>query len=333
MRNTAWFRKDLPHDVIEATPAVWLDAQGEHEDKGHYCFVDYASGQLHTSARDLASFGKAWLNYGGGKGGFISEETGKMAIGCASRNSDGSTPDDDDCEMGYLWFRNNNKRRDAGESVPLDPVRDLDWTDGIGHSGSEVGIQTNMIVLPKAGLVAVVLTNGKGHDIPERNFMHEIMGTLLESAPLTSNEHGEVTWPDKKTPPPMWSNPNSCCTTVRLAASTDADKVEETHPGVLGDYVLTNQHTTLGGREYGAYEKAAPSAGARGTTLSLDPLHKDWRVMRTKPGLDLAHTNKGWFYSWSGREEDVCPDASSDWRVQMPDEGYSKGYGLTLQCV
>jgi CubicO group peptidase (beta-lactamase class C family) len=333
MKNTAWFRQDLPRDVSEATPARW--SSGGHDSLGHYCFVDYASGQLHSSARDLAKFGQAWLEYGGGRGGFISAETGKKAVGCASRNPDGSIPADGDCEMGYLWFRMTNDKRDSGEGAPLDPVRGLDWSDGIAHSGSEAGVQTNMFVLPKAGLVAVVLTNGKGHAIGDRSFMHEIMGTLLDSAPLTWGPT-EATWPTTTwaTPSPAWSNPNRCCTTVTLKATIDAEAVEEARPGVLGEYVLTDKHTKSAdtSKVWGVYEKKGPSAGTRGNTLSMDPLHGDWRVFGSNPVTDPAKPNMGSFYSWSGGGA-VCPEMSTQWKVKMGNSPYTGAHGLTVQCA
>lgn len=334
MKSTAWFREDLPPDVSEATPAQWHDGKHKHDNIGHYCFIDYASGQLHTSARDLAKFGQAWLNYGAGRGGFISESTGKMAVGCVSRNPDGSTPADDDCEMGALWYRMTNKQRDWGESASFDPVRSLDWTDGIKHSGSEKGVQTNMIVMPKAGLVAVVLTNGKGYKIEGRSFMHEIMGTLLDSAPLTYYR-GEMTWPKYTwtTPPPMWSNPNRCCTKVVLSASINADEVEKVRPRTLGEYVLTDKYTkTSNGKVLGVYEKKGPSVGTRGKTLSMDPMYDDWRVFDSNPMTDPSKSNLGMFYSYSGTA-DVCPETSEKWKVKMGPSPYTDAYGLTLQCA
>eukprot|EP00931_Biecheleriopsis_adriatica_P064606 TRINITY_DN3935_c0_g1_i1.p1 TRINITY_DN3935_c0_g1~~TRINITY_DN3935_c0_g1_i1.p1 ORF type:complete len:764 (-),score=110.51 TRINITY_DN3935_c0_g1_i1:72-2363(-) len=333
MKNTAWFREDLPRDVSEATPAEWHN--GKHDNIGHYCFIDYASGQLHSSARDLAKFGQAWLNYGAGRGGFISESTGKMAVGCVSRSPDGSTPADDDCKMGALWFRMTNKQRDSGDRVSLDPVRSLDWTDGIAHSGSEKGILTNMIVMPRAGLVAVVLTNGKGYKIQGRSFMHEIMGALLDSAPLTSNERGEMTWPksNSTSPPPMWLNPNGCCTKVVLKASIDADEVEKVRPGTLGEYVLTDKHTkTSDGKVRGVYEKKGPCVGTRGKTLSMDPMYGDWRVFDSNPMTDPSKPNLGSFYSYSATA-DVCPETSTKWKVKMGNSPYTDAYGLTLQCA
>ena len=41
--------------------------------------------------------------------------------------------------------------------------RDYDWTDGIWHDGSESGSQTNVVILPRAGVFVAVLTNTDGN--------------------------------------------------------------------------------------------------------------------------------------------------------------------------
>eukprot|EP00729_Bicosta_minor_P014197 gene14197-25853_t len=71
MENTAWFRRDLPEGVAEAVPNLYSSKTGAFADLpgpdgGHYCFVDYASGSLHTSAADLSKFSMAMLDYGAG---------------------------------------------------------------------------------------------------------------------------------------------------------------------------------------------------------------------------------------------------------------------------
>ena len=74
MKNTAWFRRDLPQVVLQRQSRICTAQKrtllpNHHlpgPDGGHYCFVDYASGSLHTSAEDLAKFGKAMLDYGVG---------------------------------------------------------------------------------------------------------------------------------------------------------------------------------------------------------------------------------------------------------------------------
>ena len=180
MKNTAWFRRDLPQTgVAEAIPNLYsaktdafTDLPGP--DGGHYCFVDYASGSLHTSAEDLAKFGKAMLDYGVGTL-FEKESTGKAATECQERDSAGAEVSE--CEYGVAWNRLYN-------GMPYSPaslcnLKDADWTDGVSHNGGEAGSQTLLFVLPKAKTFAVVLTSTSGNSEEASDML---MNDLLAAA-------------------------------------------------------------------------------------------------------------------------------------------------------
>lgn len=187
MDHTAWFHEDLPTDTLKAVP-VQKNKNGGFEDIGHYCYIEYGSGQLHTSANDLVRWGDAMLEYGVPT--LWSSDIGREVVKCQERDAK-NEPIQTDCEFGYGWIllSNSMKRRtrwlaDSTETSsitsigseatdaptpstssentgdgPLEQFTSYDWTDGITHDGSDAGCQTNMIILPKSGFYVAVVTN------------------------------------------------------------------------------------------------------------------------------------------------------------------------------
>jgi CubicO group peptidase (beta-lactamase class C family) len=159
MTNTAWFHRDVPRGVRQAMPVglvKWRPTKWN--DVGHYCFIDYASGSLMSSAADLAKFLGSMLDYGV-PALWNDSSLGEQALSCLERNVQGNPVAN--CEFGANWILLGEKA-DAEEW--LDPYRRYDWTDGAHHNGAEAGSQTQILLLPKAGVYAVVLTNTHGND-------------------------------------------------------------------------------------------------------------------------------------------------------------------------
>ncbi len=214
MNTTEWFLEDLPAGTLSVVPVETGD-NGSFEDIGQFCYIDYGSGSLRTTANDLAKWGDAMLEYGAPT--LWSSDTGKEIVDCQ----------DPDCEFGYGWIlisneskrkrrRNLESRQRRGRKLEskqrqrrkLDEVDDddfatlhpssqisfsdsmedsfslssssnegdddvdddvddsweegiyrYDWTDGIMHDGSDAGVQTNLVILPKAGVYVAVLLN------------------------------------------------------------------------------------------------------------------------------------------------------------------------------
>ena len=124
MDRTAWFRQDLPDGTREAIPIEWIRRNG-FEDVGHYCFIDYASGSLRTTANDMAKFLTAMLDYGAPI--LWSPETGRQAVTCQEQDTDGSLVSN--CEFGVNWIVMDNSQKQNAEDW-LAPFQELDWTDG-----------------------------------------------------------------------------------------------------------------------------------------------------------------------------------------------------------
>jgi len=74
----------------------------------------------------------------------------------------------------------------------------LDWTDGFWHDGAEAGSQTNIIVLPRAGVYVAVITNT---DMNSESAAQQLTRTVIEAPhpPTTSPPPAPLT---PTAPPP-----------------------------------------------------------------------------------------------------------------------------------
>jgi CubicO group peptidase (beta-lactamase class C family) len=169
MNNTAWFRRDLPPNTVQAVPVYPYDEEiGTWEDVGHYCFITYASGGLYSTIRDLSAYAELMLSYGIGT--LWSNNTAmEHAFGCQEKDElDKMLPDDSlECYNGLGWFHLSNATRDDLSSGALSDeliLKELDWTNGIAHEGSDTGVATEFMILPAAKTYAIVLLNTEGAD-------------------------------------------------------------------------------------------------------------------------------------------------------------------------
>jgi len=159
MVKTAWFRRNLPAGTLEAVPVRRHFLR--YSDIGHYCFIDYASGELRSSVVDMARWCQSMLSYGAPT--LWNETIGKQAFACQERETDGTTQPSP-CEFGVNWIRLDNARKGDVDEDWLLAYKDYDWTDGVSHNGGEAGAQSQILVLPAAKVFAVVLTNTDGND-------------------------------------------------------------------------------------------------------------------------------------------------------------------------
>ena len=171
MNHTSWFREELPTDTVVAVPVNIAIGGVGFEDVGHYCYIDYASGQLYSTANDMALWSEAILNLG--VPDLWSQEAATNDIfGCQEQDENGNFLGDQSCEFALTWELLNNAKRDAliasnfndEDFYWLAAYRDFDWTNGVMHAGAEEGVQTQIAVLPNAGVYTVVLTNTNEND-------------------------------------------------------------------------------------------------------------------------------------------------------------------------
>ena len=107
---------------------------------GGYCYPDWPSGQLWTTAHDLGKFARVMLNYGfiGDDKCLYSEETGKKVL------TEKISPTTGDGDSGYGWF--------IGKPA---------YTDGAGHDGSETGVSSELYLHLSSGVAIGWLANGE----------------------------------------------------------------------------------------------------------------------------------------------------------------------------
>ncbi|CAJ1935019.1 unnamed protein product [Cylindrotheca closterium] len=171
MDSTAWFSEDLPPDVLESQPISYSENTTEWEDMGQYCFIDYASGQLRTTARDMSRFLKVMIDYGDG---MLPKGMVKTALECSEPGKSGR-----DCNQGFSWLL-LDKASFAKEDDWLEPVTDLNWDHAAAHDGSELGSQTQVVFFPESNVYALVFINTDGYDDGAAQYM---MQELLATAP------------------------------------------------------------------------------------------------------------------------------------------------------
>lgn len=183
MKNTAWFRRDLPSGVQETFPIDYL-GNGEniflpdnstlppgpqYEDMEHYCFIDYASGSLRTTASDLALYLDSMLSYGAPT--LWSRDDGISSVTCAEEEISSI------CEYGIAWELLT--KLFAPDWGLAEPAKRFNWEHAVAHAGYEAGSQTQVVLFPKEGVYALVLTNTAGN---QDDAAQDLMVDLMEEA-------------------------------------------------------------------------------------------------------------------------------------------------------
>jgi CubicO group peptidase (beta-lactamase class C family) len=155
MSNTAWFREDLPPTTLQAHPQ-----SPTGEDVGFYCFADYASGQLYSTANDLAKFASSMLTKGVADK-LWSDDVGNSMFTCQEQDELGNAVSTSECSNGISWFVLDNSKKESNDTEyqALHPFAKYDWTGGATHAGDEYGVATRIVVLPAANVYLVVLNN------------------------------------------------------------------------------------------------------------------------------------------------------------------------------
>ena len=159
MKNTKWFHGELK--VPYASPHVYDD--GAHTDIGAYCFIDYASGQLWTTAKDMTLFMNEMLSLGIDK--LWKESTSSHVFGCQEKDEDNRLVEHSNCEFALTFQLLNNamraeiKEKADSEDAFLKEFQDLDFVHGVMHSGGEEGVLSQLVILPRSDAYAFVVLN------------------------------------------------------------------------------------------------------------------------------------------------------------------------------
>lgn len=133
LEHTGWYLADLDASEVAMPYEVRL---GRYRAAGQYGFPDYPSGQLRSSAEDIAQILRVVMQ--GGEG-ILSPSSVETLLTVQYP--------DLDADQGLSWYR----WKLDGEEV---------W----GHNGGEVGAATEILFWPEDNVGVVVLMNGEGDD-------------------------------------------------------------------------------------------------------------------------------------------------------------------------
>jgi len=184
MTSTSWIR---PTNGNAAELYKLYNKKGyEYKtDYGGYCFIDYPSGQLWTTASDLAKFASAMLRRGHlnfntdmGADCLYSQVTGDLVYQQIS-------PSTGNGDSAYGWF-----------------VGTPGYEDGAGHDGGEFGASADFYIHLKENVGAGFLANG--------SFSYDEYVSTIEELMDKAKSIGSIT--DTYDP----SNPKACTTTYSV---------------------------------------------------------------------------------------------------------------------
>ena len=166
-----------------AVPVTYHKRKKEYFNVGQYCYIDYASGQLSISAQDMATWASNMLHYGTPT--LWSNATGQTETHCQEQDASGNPAKP--CSTGTGWIRLDNSMKGEKYVRSFPSFDKYDWTDGIWYDGGEVGVNTQLAVLPKAGVFVALLTNT---DENAGDWAAQILSGALINAPLPGQGTG-----------------------------------------------------------------------------------------------------------------------------------------------
>ncbi len=258
METTAWFRRDLPQNALETLPVEYLGGNSfDHID--HYCFIDYASGSLRTTAKDMAKFLDSMLNYGAPK--LWSTDTGKKALSCAEVGNPNG------CEFGVNWIL--LEKGFAGD-WGLEPVQNLNWSYAAGHDGAEYGSQTQVVVFPESGVYAVVFTNTDGNSDLAAS---KLMEVLVSKAPTLKPP--PTPSPSSPAPTPNTPVPTPNTTPSPTPSPSAAPPPPDNTCSIIGKKWVCNKEN---GCSWNGFESGCRDALSTSECREFD--RKKWRCKR-----------------------------------------------------
>lgn len=163
MGNTSWFRENLQNvpEGLQAMPVEYDLQLRSYGDIGHSCFINYACGQLYTSASDIGKFLFAML--ASGVPTLWSDRVGAAVLSCL--DGDRICSRRNSYKTGFGWALVYNSSMSSLFPDNDDVMHTYDWTDAGLHFGGTFGVSTVMILLPTSNVYVAVLTNVAGVDV------------------------------------------------------------------------------------------------------------------------------------------------------------------------
>ncbi len=157
MEDTSWFLHGLDLTKV-AVPYEWNSSAGRYEAFAHYGYPEYPSGQLRTSARQLARF-LAMLSNGGARDGVRVLDAATVTLMSTPANP----ALDPEYGLGLARFD--------------EPGRSL-----VGHSGGDYGVSTMMYFEPSTSTGVLVLANCEQFTADEEDAFAAIFDHIFDAA-------------------------------------------------------------------------------------------------------------------------------------------------------
>eukprot|EP00929_Paragymnodinium_shiwhaense_P113779 TRINITY_DN82087_c0_g1_i1.p1 TRINITY_DN82087_c0_g1~~TRINITY_DN82087_c0_g1_i1.p1 ORF type:complete len:214 (+),score=38.27 TRINITY_DN82087_c0_g1_i1:81-644(+) len=124
---------------------------------GHWCFIDYPSGQLRTTAADMGKFLQALLNRGMLANGsrLFDEATAAAYFKCQTPSAATAASEEfESCPLAFQWFLDFDEIMDNIDGMTAEMV-----AGGLQHEGQVAGVDTLAAVMPGAGFAFAIMTN------------------------------------------------------------------------------------------------------------------------------------------------------------------------------
>jgi CubicO group peptidase (beta-lactamase class C family) len=156
MNQTSWVRGALPENTTAAFPYASNDDGVFHTWAGGYCFPDWPSGQLYSTASDMAKFAHAMLNNEAQQ--LYTTATAEEAFSSADTDtvfSEGS---------GLGWFTDG-------------------YPGGVGHNGGEYGAVTNLYIKTSSNVAVGWFANSELDSETEEKITEKLISLAEERSP------------------------------------------------------------------------------------------------------------------------------------------------------
>lgn len=140
----------------------------------------------------MATLASNMLHYG--TPNLWSNVTGGAVTHCQEQDASENSAKPCSTGMGWILLENSMKGKKYVRSLPS--FDKYDWTDDIWHNGGDVGVNTQLVVLPKAGVFVAELTNTDGN---AGNWAAQQLSGVLINALLPT--HGPSSAPTTSTSP------------------------------------------------------------------------------------------------------------------------------------